>query len=270
MEHTPVTEKELGISYKRTPMDILLSPPEELEEEDAIGNGGGKESSYVFSRTISTKSVQSVDDGSLTMPSSRGKRPTRTRRLQILSSPLWKSTSDHPLSGPELDTDELNSVTFGNPPSIDVQGICAEQVIPPRKFNSTINAPIEAHIPSSLARTTSTQWTASIQMQTYSVSKTPKASTPNVANRRLSTCSQVFAEVAVEPLARQREMRENSDFIRIAVMEMMMRKNGKLGKMPGRARWALPPRKPSNKVYEIGEGGVPARWIATTISYDAL
>jgi hypothetical protein len=66
-------------------------------------------------------------------------------------------------------------------------------------------------------------------------------------------------------------MRENSDFIRIAVMEMMMRKNGKLDdKMPGRARWALPPRKPSNKVYEIGEGGVLVRWIATTISYNSL
>jgi hypothetical protein len=61
---------------------------------------------------------------------------------------------------------------------------------------------------------------------------------------------------------RQREIRENSDFIRIAVMEMAMRKRGKLDdQQPGRARWALPPRKTSSKPYEIGANGVPSRWI---------
>lgn len=63
---------------------------------------------------------------------------------------------------------------------------------------------------------------------------------------------------------RQREMRENPDFIRIAVMEMAMRKQGKLDdKKPGRAQWALPPRKAAIKPYEIGPNGVPARWIPT-------
>lgn len=350
LEHTRVSEKELDISYKKNPMDILLSPPEELEEEDVMGSDAGVESSYMSSRTISTESIPSLDDGSIgddsfsfaspTTPGSRGKRSMPTRRLQVLSSPPGESTSDHPLSGPELDTDELSSMLFGNPPSTNVQEICPEPAIPPRKFtfksnltaslkalryaarsissitapliipddfltisimsidpqvpftdermpprlediptpalrrylNPTTNAPIEAHIPSSLAQAKSTKCTASIQMQTYRVSKTPKASPPNVISRRTNTCSpeEVFAEVAVGPLARQRDMRENSDFIRVAVMEMMMRKNGKLDdKMPGRARWALPPRKPSNKVYEIGEGGVPVRWIATTISYDS-
>jgi len=66
-------------------------------------------------------------------------------------------------------------------------------------------------------------------------------------------------------LARQRDMRENSDFIRVAVMEMLMRKKGKLDDhKPGRARWALPPRKPPTKPYEIGSNGVPVRWIAVT------
>jgi hypothetical protein len=136
-----VSEKELSISYRKPPMDVLLRPPEELDEEDVMGSEASVESSYISSRTISTVPVPSPDVGSLATP-------------------------------------------------------------------------------------------------------------------------------AVGPLARQRGMRENSDFIRIAVMEMMMRKNGKLDdKMPGRARWALPPRKPSNKAYEIGEGGVPVRWIPTTISY---
>lgn len=349
LKHTRVSEKELSISYKKSPMDVLLSPPEDLEEDDVVGSETGVVSSYISSRTISTESVPSLYDGSigddslsygsLATPGSRGKRATPTRKLHVLSSPPGESMSDHPLSGPELDTDELNSLIFRNPPRIDVQETCTEPAIPPRKFtfksnltaslkalryaarsissitaplikpddfltisimsidpqvpftdermpprlediptpalrrylNPTTNAPIEAHIPSSLAQTTRTsKCTASIQMQTYRVSKTPQTSSPNVISRRTNTCTpeEVFAEVAVGPLARQREMRENSDFIRIAVMEMMMRKNGKLDdKMPGRARWALPPRKPCSKVYEIGEGGVPVRWIATTISY---
>ena len=66
-------------------------------------------------------------------------------------------------------------------------------------------------------------------------------------------------------MARQRDYRENSDFIRIAVLEMLMRKNGKLDdQKPGRAKWALLPRKPPTKPYELAENGVPTRWIALT------
>merc|ERR1712000_775307 len=71
---------------------------------------------------------------------------------------------------------------------------------------------------------------------------------------------------SMPPGMRQREMRENSDFIRIAVMEMAMRKRGKLDdQRPGRAKWALPARRTSAAPYEIGANGVPARW--RSISY---
>lgn len=136
-----------------------------------------------------------------------------------------------------------------------------------RYLNPTTNAPIEAHIPSSLAQTsTSSQCTASIQMQTYKVSRSKKGTTPSVISRRTqSTSEEAFAEVAAGPVARQRDMRENSDFIRIAVMEMAMRKKGKLDdQKPGRARWALPPRQPPNRPYEISPSGVPVRWIPVT------
>jgi len=136
-----------------------------------------------------------------------------------------------------------------------------------RYLNPTTNAPIEAHVPASLAQTMSaTKCTASIQMQTYKISRAGKSSTPIVISRRTQiTPEEVFADVSVGPVARQRDMRENSDFIRIAVMEMAMRKKGKLDdQKPGRARWALPPRKPATKPYEIGENGVPTRWIAVT------
>ena len=70
--------------------------------------------------------------------------------------------------------------------------------------------------------------------------------------------------------ARQRELRENRDFLRVIVLEMNMRKCGKLGERePGRARLWLPARRPgegstrvTEKAEEHGlEGRVPARWV---------
>jgi hypothetical protein len=111
-----------------------------------------------------------------------------------------------------------------------------------------------------------TTCTASIQMETYRISRSGQTSSPTVISRRTQTSpGDVFADVAAGPLARQRDMRENSDFIRVAVLEMAMRKRGKLDdQKPGRARWALPPRKPSTKPYEIGQNGIPVRWVAVT------
>jgi hypothetical protein len=136
-----------------------------------------------------------------------------------------------------------------------------------RYLNPTTNAPIEAHVRPSLSQATPTQCTASIQMQTYKISRSARSTSPSVISRRTQpTSEEAFADVAAGPVARQRDMRENSDFIRVAVMEMLMRKKGKLDdQKPGRARWALPPRKPPTKPYEISENGVPVRWIAVTL-----
>ena len=125
---------------------------------------------------------------------------------------------------------------------------------------------------------TSKTFTASIQMQTYKVhrprgsstasGRMPYPSTGPSTTSRSGQNPQQRSMVTEYPMPgpRQREMRENSDFIRIAVMEMAMRKRGKLDdQQPGRARWALPPRKTSTRAYVIGNDGVPARWVA--ISY---
>jgi hypothetical protein len=132
------------------------------------------------------------------------------------------------------------------------------------------------------------KFSASIQMQTYKVHKSRSASSPSSKSPHQSMPSQSLPSTSTSqqqqspspspspsssqtapghPLPmRQREMRENPDFIRIAVMEMMMRKNGKLDDQRlGRARWALPPRKTSPQDYEVGPNGVPTRW--TSISY---
>jgi hypothetical protein len=70
------------------------------------------------------------------------------------------------------------------------------------------------------------------------------------------------------PTTRQREPRENSDFLRVIVLEMNMRREGKLdSKAGGRARVWLPPRKNGDvTVTVVGENGsrIPGRWVGVT------
>ena len=116
--------------------------------------------------------------------------------------------------------------------------------------------------------------TASIQMQTYkvhrgssacaAVTKMPpavRASPATSAASESGRTSQNRAGLFSYPPG-SRALRENSDFIRVAVMEMAMRRRGKLSDdTAGHARLALPPRKTSLQPYEIGADGVPLRWV---------
>lgn len=142
-----------------------------------------------------------------------------------------------------------------------------------RYLNPTTNARIETQ-PTTVAAGT---FAASIQMRTYKIQRSrsahPSARSPYPATSLQASSAppqQREPEPSQGPIQngpamRQREMRENPDFIRIAVMEMAMRKQGKLDdQRPGRARWALPPRKTTTRTYEIGSNGIPVRWIPIT------
>jgi hypothetical protein len=100
-----------------------------------------------------------------------------------------------------------------------------------------------------------------IQMQTYERRRTSK--------KRQSKSTDPFSEagraLSPSPPVRQREPRENSDFLRVIVLEMNMRRVGKLdAKAVGRARIWLPPRKlGSSKSPSVQDpSGVPERWIS--------
>lgn len=75
------------------------------------------------------------------------------------------------------------------------------------------------------------------------------------------------------PISRQREPRENSDFLRMVVLETNMRRRGKLrDDIPTRARVWLPPRKTGQTTvipfeYEEDElePPIPSRWIGISI-----
>ncbi|TGJ86123.1 hypothetical protein E0Z10_g2674 [Xylaria hypoxylon] len=107
-------------------------------------------------------------------------------------------------------------------------------------------------------------YTASIQMQTYKVQRSRGGSRAARQTAQASNSNKASTVVLFPPGPRQREMRENPDFIRIAVMEHLMRRRGKLDdQREGHARWLLPPRKAATKADEIGPGGVPVRWMST-------
>ncbi|KAH6872087.1 hypothetical protein B0T10DRAFT_416634 [Thelonectria olida] len=139
-----------------------------------------------------------------------------------------------------------------------------------RYLNPASNASIETP-PSEV---TVGPFAALIQMRTYKIqrsrsappsSQSPYPSTSLQASPAPQAQAANQTALASPPGMHQREMRENSDFIRIAVMEMAMRKRGKLDdQRPGRARWPLPPRKMSTKPYEITSDGVAVRWVSVS------
>lgn len=150
--------------------------------------------------------------------------------------------------------DERIPPCFENEPTPDIR----------RYLNPSTNAPIEIRIACSSQSRRSNECTASIQMHSLRYSGSSKSIISQRHEQFVKNGNSV--NVPPGPITRQREVRENSDFMRVAVIEMSMRKLGKLNdQKPGRARYALPPRKMSMKPYEVTEDGVPLRWVPTTL-----
>lgn len=176
-----------------------------------------------------------------------------------------------------------------NVPYMDERRPPVTKEIPSAELRRYLNPTTCTHLDAQPKTRAAGTFSASIQMQTYKVQRSqsapPAAAAATAASAQPATAAaditnsgtSVSASAANQPPSktdppvwpapgmRQREVRENSDFIRIAVMEMAMRRRGKLdSQKSGRARWALPPRRPSAKPYEIGSNGVPTRWISVT------
>ncbi|KAL8652287.1 MAG: hypothetical protein Q9210_002769 [Variospora velana] len=142
---------------------------------------------------------------------------------------------------------------------------CAEPPDPAlrRYFNPITVSPAELYTyrDNGDHRVSPTGCTASIQMQTYQpgAQKSERASTPPIFVLAASRHSAVD-EPAGSAAPRHREPRENSDFLRVIVLEMNMRKVGKLSDAaPGRARLWLPARQASMQNEDSGNA-TPRRW----------
>lgn len=112
-----------------------------------------------------------------------------------------------------------------------------------------------------------------IQMQTYSKKKrirsAGRGSSAFLGPDRAEASALLAGSGMEGKGVRQREPRENSDFLRVIVLEMNMRRTGKLdAKAGGRARVWLPPRRHSGNP-EVGaeRGRVPVRWVGVSCEY---
>ncbi|KAI1431022.1 hypothetical protein GGR50DRAFT_125423 [Xylaria sp. CBS 124048] len=314
-------------SFEQGPLDFLLTPPDELVEEETFLHSESGFASPCSRRTRSFDSLPSLEESlSPSVPPSvdspltpRRRRLCSPRRsLEPVTTPPGEQPED-PLSkvSPEderLDfavlsvkpittTDKvttpfksvfksnltaslralrsaarsLSTFTTSLPPddlltrsilTIDPMVPFADEKRPPmleeepseamrRYLNPASNIRPEVRGSSPIR-----SYTASIQMQTYRVQRTRGSSRASRQTSQSSNSNKASTVALFPPGPRQREVRENPDFIRIAVIEQLMRKRGKLDdQREGHARWLLPPRKAITKPYELGPGGVPVRWV---------
>ena len=118
------------------------------------------------------------------------------------------------------------------------------------------------HAPYLKERYPGTENGPTIQMQTYSRSGS-KGSKGKISSKTDAEADGSAANSAVAAAMRQREPRENSDFLRVVVLEMNMRREGKLEM--GRAKIWLPPRQSVESDVAV-QGKIPRRWIGVSAS----
>ncbi|KAG8407532.1 hypothetical protein J3458_020284 [Metarhizium acridum] len=273
------TPASIGISARRKhspvrrSLEPIRSPSEDGAEEHplAVVDNLGLED-------LETPAAELSDEGSTSFlqpfkPLRSAFKSNLTASLRALRSAAKSFSSINFPSIPPDDFLTRSILTIDpNVPYMDERRPPMTEEMPSAELRRYLNPTTSAHIDPQ-QKTRAGTFSASIQMQTYKVQRSqsapPSPRTPYTAGNPSKSASapnqhpgrpgqQAFAV----PSMRQREMRENPDFIRIAVMEMAMRRRGKLdNQKPGRARWALPPRKTSLKPYEVGSNGVPARWV---------
>ncbi|PGG97507.1 hypothetical protein AJ79_09177 [Helicocarpus griseus UAMH5409] len=348
--------KEDGSMTRRSrqgSLDILLSPPNELEDDDKLTAGSETPKSIGSSSLDSIPSLDNDDDVStpfteIETPSFSSQRLSFTRKQRVFSPPEACS-QDHPLLSssplsedhifpndtptkissdssnrfrpfpklgatvksnltaslralrsaaqsvsnftapsvrsddfltrsffsfsPEL-TDDKHPVPMKNPPSPALR----------RYLNPSTISATDIHVYSETPRGMASEpvrCTASIQMETYHSSVLKKARRNHPLPTDDDRDDDYNDDYEYEdqdppqiPVQRQREPRENSDFLRVVVLEMNMRRVGKLrNDIPGRAKVWLPPRKMGPisddivclRVDGCADCKIPRRWIAISV-----
>lgn len=335
-----------GTAY--SPLDILLSPPNE-DNEKLLPCNDSEHESPLSVRSTSSDSMPSLDHGlaspsSLLSPPSPPSHRSPPERRQPRYSHCEECALDHPLLVTELDeftfieikndnepatpdtvpakrsasfgrlgstfksnlTASLRAIksaaqsvsTFATPsvqpedfltrslftitpemtddrrplPMQETPSPALRRYLNPSPMNPTPMSPAEMYVyhdhPHDKPQTSST-CPVSIQMQTY-------RRAGGRGNRRshfhIASKDQKFVtfDPEIPSMSRQREIRENSDFLRVVVLEMNMRRSGKLrDDIPARARIWLPARKTNSHLsgqYEDGDDNntVPSRWVGVS------
>lgn len=342
-------DDDLMNSAINSPLDILLSPPDEENDKESPGNESEHESPFSLG-SVSSDSIPALDhDGaspsSSILPATPNSHKSPCERRCLRYSPSEDCAFDHPLLETEIEDDEFlefvphdetmihegarskgtaslgsfprlrssfksnltaslraiksaaQSVSTFATPSVQPEDFLTRNIFtitpeltddrrpaptrdPPspalrRYLNPTPISPAEMYVYHDHPHDkldSANACPVSIQMQTYRRSR-------GRGNRRnhfhvvapKNRDQYITFDPEVPPMSRQREPRENSDFLRMVVLEMNMRRRGKLREdIPTRARIWLPPRKNNphrlTGEYEDGEDNdtVPSRWVGVS------
>lgn len=268
-------------------LSILLSPPDDFDDKDSC------------SLSSSSESVPSLEDDSASILSWSGPSTpvVRDKRSRVISPPPEDCALDHPLLFTQENMFETTQVHSEASSQFTLQGFrpllsfksnltaSLRALKSAAKNFSTISAPLtqpddfltrsifsntprfadekrprpSKDIPTPAIRRylnpgtslmQENHCTGAIQMQTYNrVRRTPKQKPRPVQPLRTDEGD----------TPRPREPRENSDFLRVIVLEMNMRRGGKLSETAqGRARLVLPPRQAPKNPRVVGD--LPRRW----------
>ncbi|KAL2053018.1 hypothetical protein ABVK25_006655 [Lepraria finkii] len=345
---TPLANRTQGARHRETPRraisssspqswGVLLSPPEDSEQETGSFESDTTLGPLSSARSISTESMPSLDTdteslSSVSNPATPGMANSRSgadRRQKSLSTSRGEDcVMDHPLL-PETpkaieEEDEEPLEVSSPPPSAAAKARLAFKsnltasfrkirsaaqsfsafTAPPtqredylarsllgispqftderrplpsteppdpalrRYLNPITLSPSEFHFhpDQESSQAMRPNCTASIQLQAYKrpTRGSKKASSPPVFTSAEQKAFDAVDDLPQASLPRQREPRENSDFLRVIVLEMNMRKVGKLKDgSPGRARLWLPARQEGKMVEDEsadGGKGIPKRW----------
>ncbi|EME85842.1 uncharacterized protein MYCFIDRAFT_210341 [Pseudocercospora fijiensis CIRAD86] len=233
--------------------DHPLLPRSDPEDEDDLLWPIAKKTPPVAKQKSSfksnlTASLQSLKEAAVNSISSFARSgPTLSAYPRHAGAPIDDMLWSHPFLFPRFSS-EVRPATDGTPSSAERRYLnpmpltFEEQEAP---FQEALHAPFLAE---------SSDDAPTIQLQTYTRGRRrangKRCSGPNPnseAGRALLGAAGV----------RQREVRENSDFLRVVVLEMNMRREGKLEQ--GRAKIWLPPRQASAATTQPGR--VPPRWV---------
>lgn len=278
---TPRTPSPLSrrsrFAPKRVSLEPIISPPGSVDEHPLAPSNDEDDVEFTSLKEPEENSTTKLQFLQPFKPLRSVFKSNLTASLRALRSAAKSFSAINFSSIPSDDMLTRSILTIDpNVPYADERRPPVLEEIPSEAMRRYLNPTTASRIESPTKTNRAGTFAASIQMRTYKIQRN-RAALPPGRNPYPSTSlqptpapqqsqPQAPPQNALPPGMRQREMRENSDFIRIAVMEMAMRKRGKLDdQRPGRARWALPPRKTSNKPYEVASDGIPVRWIPITM-----
>ena len=235
------------------PLDPELDTDSDVESISSLAAGQPEtprqKASFRSNITLSLQALKSRALSSLAQLHINSSDPGSETAIQpyaFSDATLWQNPFMFPRIGPEIrpqpftGTPTKSERRYFNPTPLNFD----EQQ---GHFRQALHAPLNLEGDDN-------EYLTMIQMKTYNragQAKTRKSSRSSTSGPDPKSEAGRALAAGGQPIGRQREPRENSDFLRVVVLEMNMRRGGKLEEtMPGRARIWLPPRQRATAVTE--------------------